>query len=75
MALRNLLDGKSIACTFRHIAGPLKAACSVGDNDVAQVLLTEGWAELADGVTEETYIEAHTSAQSRKAGIWADGTP
>jgi endonuclease YncB( thermonuclease family) len=50
MALRNLLDGKSIACTFRHIAGPLKAACSVGDNDVAQVLLTEGWAELADGV-------------------------
>ena len=30
MALRNLLEGKSIACTFKHVAGPLKAACSVG---------------------------------------------
>jgi endonuclease YncB( thermonuclease family) len=44
MALRNLLERKSIACTFKHVAGPLKAACSVGDDDVAQVLLTQGWA-------------------------------
>jgi endonuclease YncB( thermonuclease family) len=75
IALRNLLEGKSIACTFKHIAGPPKAACSVGDDDVAQVLLTQGWAELAEGVSEESYVEAHSSAQSRKAGIWADSPP
>jgi endonuclease YncB( thermonuclease family) len=75
VALRNLLEGKSIACTFKHIAGPPMAACSVGDDDVAQVLLTQGWAELAERVGEENYVKAHSSAQSRKAGIWADGPP
>jgi endonuclease YncB( thermonuclease family) len=75
VALRNLLEGKPIACSFKHIADPPKAACSVGDNDVAQFLLAEGWAELAEGVTEEIYVGALASAQSRKAGIWADGPP
>ena len=75
VALRNLMQGKSIACMFNHVVEPPKAACSVGDKDVAQFLLSEGWAELAEGVTEDMYIEAHTSAQSRKAGIWADGPP
>jgi endonuclease YncB( thermonuclease family) len=75
LALRNLVEGKSIACMFNHVVEPPKAACSVGDKDVAQFLLSEGWAELAEGVTEDIYVEAHTSAQSRKAGIWADGPP
>jgi endonuclease YncB( thermonuclease family) len=55
MALRNLLEGKPIACRFNHIVDPRKAACSVGDNDIAQFLLAEGGAELAEGVTEEIY--------------------
>jgi len=75
LALRNLMEGKSIACMFNHVVEPPKAACSVGDKDVAQFLLSEGWAELAEGVTEDMYVEAHTSAQNRKAGIWADGPP
>jgi endonuclease YncB( thermonuclease family) len=75
VALRNLMEGKSIACMFNHVVEPPKAACSVGDKDVAQFLLSEGWAELAEGVTEDIYVEAHTSAQSRKAGIWANGPP
>jgi hypothetical protein len=75
IALRNLLEGKSIACRFMHVAESPKAACSVGDSDLAQFLLSEGWAELTEGVAEEVYVEAHTSAQSRKAGIWADGPP
>ena len=73
VALRKLLDGQSITCSFRHITVPPKAVCWVGDNDVTHFLLSQGWAELADGVTDETYVEALTSAQSRKAGIWADG--
>ena len=75
MALRNLLEGKSIACRFKQMADVLKAACSVGDSDIAQFLLAEGWAELAEGVTEEIYVGANASARSRKIGIWADGPP
>jgi endonuclease YncB( thermonuclease family) len=75
VALRNLMEGKSITCMFKHVTEPPKAACSIGDKDVAQFLLSEGWADLQEGVTEDIYVEAHTSAQSRKAGIWADGPP
>jgi endonuclease YncB( thermonuclease family) len=75
MALRKLLDGQSITCSFRHITVPPKVVCWVGDSDVTQFLLDQGWAELADGVTEETYVDAQASAQSRKAGVWGDGPP
>jgi endonuclease YncB( thermonuclease family) len=37
--------------------------------------LSQGWAELADEVTEASYVEALASAQSKKAGIWGDGPP
>ena len=49
--------------------------CRVRDTDVTQRLLSQGWAELAEGVTDESYIEAAASARSRKAGIWGDGPP
>jgi endonuclease YncB( thermonuclease family) len=75
IALRNLLDGKSITCSFKHITVPPKAICRVADSDVAQTLLSQGWAELADGVTDKPYVEALLSAQSRKAGIWGEGPP
>src|SRR5436190_6012919 len=52
-----------------------KAVCWVGDNDVTQSLLSQGWAELAEGVTEESYVEAEASARRIKAGIWGDGPP
>ena len=74
-ALRSLLDGKSIACSFKHVTVPPKAICLVGDSDVTHFLLSQGWAELADGVTEATYVEAVASAQSKKSGIWGDGSP
>jgi endonuclease YncB( thermonuclease family) len=49
--------------------------CWVGDTDVTQWLLSQGWAELAEGVTDESYAEAEASARRRKAGIWGDGMP
>jgi endonuclease YncB( thermonuclease family) len=39
------------------------------------LLLSQGWAELADEVTEASYVEALASAQSKKVGIWGDGPP
>jgi endonuclease YncB( thermonuclease family) len=44
-------------------------------NDVTESLLSQGWAELAEGVTDESYVQAEVSARRMKAGIWGDGPP
>ena len=75
IAMRGLLEGQSISCSFIAAAGSPKAVCRVGDTDVTQWLLSQGWAELAEGVTDETYADAAASARRRKAGIWGDGPP
>ena len=75
IAMRGLLEGQSISCSFIAAAGSPKAVCRVGDTDVTQWLLSQGWAELAEGVTDETYAEAAASARRRKVGIWGDGPP
>ena len=73
LALRSLLEGGPITCRFTHATMPPKAVCSVDDIDITLFLLSRGWAELADDVTEATYVEALASAQSEKVGIWGDG--
>lgn len=75
MAVRALLDGKPISCNFKHNTQPPKAVCSIENSNVAEFLLSEGWAELAVGITEKVYMEASESAKSKGAGIWADGPP
>jgi endonuclease YncB( thermonuclease family) len=75
MAMRGLVEGQSISCNFIAAAGSPKAVCWVGDTDVTEWLLSQGWAELAEGVTDETYAEAAASARRRKVGIWGDGPP
>jgi endonuclease YncB( thermonuclease family) len=75
MATRALVEGQPLRCSFRQAAGAPKAVCWVGDNDVTESLLSQGWAELAEGVIEESYVEAEASARRIKAGIWGDGPP
>jgi hypothetical protein len=75
MALRALLGGRQITCSFKPISVPPKAVCSVDDQDIAQFLLREGWAELPVDVTDQAYVEASELAQSRGLGIWGDGPP
>jgi len=75
MATRALVEGQPLSCSFRQAAGAPKAVCWVGDTDVTESLLSQGWAELAEGVTEESYVEAEASARRIKAGIWGDGPP
>src|SRR5256884_9626673 len=67
IALRSLLEGKSITCRFKHVTVPQKAVCWVGDSDGPHLLLIQGWAELGDQVTEAGYVEALPSAPSKKA--------
>ena len=75
MAVRALVEGQPLSCSFRQAEGAPKAVCWVGDNDVTESLLSQGWAELAEGVTEQSYVEAEASARRIKAGIWGDGPP
>src|SRR6516225_3265039 len=44
-----LLEGKSITCRFKHVMVPV---CWVGDSDVTHLLLSQGWASLANGGPE-----------------------
>jgi endonuclease YncB( thermonuclease family) len=68
-----LIGGKINHLQVQACHGPAKG-CLLGRNsDVTHVLLSQGWAELADEVTEASYVEALASAQSKKAGIWGDG--
>ena len=75
MALRALLAGRPITCSFKQISVPPKAVCSMDGQDMAQLLLREGWAELPIDVTYQAYVEASKVAHSRGLGIWGDGPP
>ena len=69
MALRALLAGRPITCSFKQISVPPKAVCSMDGQDIAQFLLREGWAELPIDVTDQAYVEASELAHSRGLGI------
>jgi len=75
MALRALLAGRPITCSFKQISVPPKAVCSMDGQDIAQFLLREGWAELPIDVTDQAYVEASELAHSRGLGIWGDAPP
>jgi endonuclease YncB( thermonuclease family) len=75
MALRALLAGRPITCTFKQFNTPPKTVCSMDGQDIAQLLLREGWAELPIDVTEKAYVEASELAHRRGLGIWGGGPP
>jgi len=75
MALRVLLAGRPITCSFRQVSIAPKAVCSMDGQDIAQFLLREGWAELPVDVTDQAYVEASELAQRRCLGIWGGEPP
>ena len=75
MALRALLAGRPITCSFKQISVPPKPVCAMDGQDIAQLLLREGWAELPIDVTDQAYVEASELAHSRGLGIWGDAPP
>jgi hypothetical protein len=75
LAVRRLLAGQSITCSFKQISVPPKTVCSMDGQDIARLLLREGWAELPIDVTDQGYVEASELARKRGLGIWSDGPP
>ena len=67
IAMRMLLNNQPITCSFKQALDPPKAICFLKEEEIAVILLRQGWAELGEGVTEETYIEALDDARSAKA--------
>lgn len=66
VALRDLIGAGPVACEFKD--GGTIAVCRVEGVDVSRRLLEEGWAELADDVTDKTYVNA---AKLGKEGLWS----
>ncbi|HVY59314.1 MAG TPA: thermonuclease family protein, partial [Xanthobacteraceae bacterium] len=75
MALRALVEGQLISCVLKDAAPVALAVCRVRNVDISGWMLREGWAELASGTSEKAYVEAQSSAQSQKAGIWSLDPP
>ena len=73
----NLLSVHACNCRLRPFAG---LATSTSHSSLLPVsrwalLLSQGWAEVAEDVTEAPYLEALATAQSKKVGIWGNGSP
>ncbi len=75
MALRSLIDRKSIACVFKDPEQITVASCRVDKVDVARWMLQEGWAELADGNSDPAYVNASKLAHAKKIGLWSNEVP
>jgi len=72
-ALRRFIRGRAIECAVPPGADaiPDSARCFVADEDIAEWLVAQGWAE-ADS---EALADAGTRARAAKLGLWSDGWP
>nr|WP_246676324.1 thermonuclease family protein [Mesorhizobium sp. B1-1-5] len=78
-AFRAFLRGRAVACTVPPDGGRdiITAECHIGNQDIGQWLVENGWARAAQG---GPYIEAGNKARAAKKGIFGpapklDGLP
>jgi endonuclease YncB( thermonuclease family) len=74
-----LIKGRRLQCddapAFRPEAdGPPQASCRVGDADVAEAMVRQGWAKAglshAGDQPEERFLLAQSAARKQKLGLW-----
>jgi endonuclease YncB( thermonuclease family) len=72
-ALRRFIRGRAIECAVPAGADaiPDSAQCFVAEEDIAEWLVAQGWAE-PDG---EALADAGKRARAAKLGLWSDGWP
>ncbi|WP_348643079.1 thermonuclease family protein [Mesorhizobium sp. B2-8-3] len=78
-AFRAFLRGRAVACTVPPEGGrdTISAECHIGNQDVGQWLVENGWARAAQG---GPYVEAENKARTARKGIFGsapelDGLP
>ncbi|MBZ9985616.1 thermonuclease family protein [Mesorhizobium sp. BH1-1-5] len=78
-AFRAFLRGRAVACTVPPEGGrdTISAECHIGNQDIGQWLVENGWARAAQG---GPYVEAESKARTARKGIFGpapnlDGLP
>ncbi|MDO8879112.1 MAG: hypothetical protein Q7V40_23800, partial [Pseudolabrys sp.] len=71
IALLNILGAATVDCRPQQENQPRIVVCHLGGRDIAELMLREGWATLANGVTEQHYMDAATAASTNKNGMWS----
>jgi endonuclease YncB( thermonuclease family) len=68
-AFRAFLRGRAVACTVPPDGGrdTISADCHIGNQDVGQWLVENGWARAAEG---GPYVEAENKARTARKGIF-----
>ncbi|WP_292314267.1 thermonuclease family protein [Mesorhizobium sp.] len=68
-AFRSFLRGRAVACAVPPEGGrdTISAECHIGNQDIGQWLVENGWARAAQG---GPYVEAENKARSEKKGIF-----
>jgi endonuclease YncB( thermonuclease family) len=71
--LQLLIKGRAVVCerAAQGPSGPAEANCRVGDADIAEQLVRQGWAR-AGHQPEERFMVAEASAKKQKLGIWRE---
>lgn len=71
--LQLLVKSRPVVCDRapqRH-DGPLEATCRVGEADIAEQMVRQGWARPSDQ-PEERFLLAEAAAKKQKLGIWRE---
>jgi endonuclease YncB( thermonuclease family) len=71
IALLNILGASTVDCRPPKKSQPHILICHLGGRDIAELMLREGWATLANGVTDKNYIAAAATASRSKSGMWS----
>ncbi|MGL4242789.1 MAG: thermonuclease family protein [Beijerinckiaceae bacterium] len=71
--LQLLVKGRAVTCDRNPQTsdGAIAATCRVGDSDIAEQLVRQGWARAADK-PEERFMLAEAAAKKQKLGMWRD---
>ncbi len=71
VALSRLIDRQQLRCEEKGKAGKaIVAQCRVGEQDLAEILVSQGWAKPV-AQTGDAYAAAAARAKAEKRGIWA----
>jgi endonuclease YncB( thermonuclease family) len=71
--LQLLVKGRAISCERapQLSDGPHEANCRIGDADVAEQMVRQGWAR-AGSQPEERFMVAEAAAKKQRLGIWRE---
>lgn len=71
VALLNIFGAATVDCKPQQINQPRTVVCRIGGSDIAELMLREGWGNLATGITDPYYTNAAAAAVNRKTGMWS----